>query len=262
MRPTLKPRFSSGKKEFRKPRRGRRQRRVEPRHRVERPSAARLVTGKPGSPHGTIPPKCDRSGATFTAKPCSVIQRRTRTPIAPIFASRPPAMVQMPTRPATLNASTPIARARRSPNPPARGHSIGRRARAVRDRALDTRRAGPGRDRCADRRGPSPPRESARRSGPRPPRWCQRYKRAGVPAARQVRAPYPRRPTSRATPCRRAHRHRGQDRGSRAIRRRGGGFRTKGFRTWGNRSSPATCLLRRSLASDATQAVVSRMRVR
>ena len=38
-------------------------------------------------PHGTIPPKCARSGATLIAKPWSVTQRFTRTPSAPIFFS-------------------------------------------------------------------------------------------------------------------------------------------------------------------------------
>ena len=36
-------------------------------------------------PHGTMPPKWERSGATLSEKPCSVTQRFTRTPIAPIF---------------------------------------------------------------------------------------------------------------------------------------------------------------------------------
>ncbi len=53
------------------------------------PSRARLVTPYSAIPHGTIPSKCDRSGSRLTEKPCIVTQRRTRTPIAPIFASRP-----------------------------------------------------------------------------------------------------------------------------------------------------------------------------
>src|SRR5436305_23718 len=35
-----------------------------------------------------MPPKCDRSGATLSAKPCSVTQRCTRTPIAAILSSQ------------------------------------------------------------------------------------------------------------------------------------------------------------------------------
>ena len=38
-------------------------------------------------PHGTMPEKCVRSGSTLSATPCSVTQRRTRTPMAAILSS-------------------------------------------------------------------------------------------------------------------------------------------------------------------------------
>jgi len=62
------------------------------------PSAWRLVTPCVAIPHGTMPPKCDRSGEILTEKPCSVTQRFTRTPMAPILASAAPSPVQIPIR--------------------------------------------------------------------------------------------------------------------------------------------------------------------
>ena len=63
------------------------------------PNAARLVTGNSAIPQGTIPPKCDRSGAMFTEKPWIVTHLRTRTPMAPILASCPfRSSVQLPMR--------------------------------------------------------------------------------------------------------------------------------------------------------------------
>ena len=57
---------------------------------------------------GEILPKWARSGARLTEKPCIVTQRRMRTPIAPIFASRPStSVVQMPMRPSRRKLSTP-----------------------------------------------------------------------------------------------------------------------------------------------------------
>ena len=50
------------------------------------PSAARLVTGVSTSPHGTMPEKCSSSGSTLRLTPCSVTQRRTRTPMLAILA--------------------------------------------------------------------------------------------------------------------------------------------------------------------------------
>ena len=72
------------------------------------PSRARLVTPYSAMPQGTIPPKWLRSGSRLTEKPCIVTQRRMRTPIAPIFASRPSmSCVQMPMRPSRRKLSTP-----------------------------------------------------------------------------------------------------------------------------------------------------------
>src|SRR5208282_3440327 len=45
------------------------------------PSAARLVTPCSRMPQGTMPEKCERSGFTFSASPCQLTQRLTRTPI-------------------------------------------------------------------------------------------------------------------------------------------------------------------------------------
>src|SRR5690606_2387773 len=72
------------------------------------PSRSRLVTPNSGRPQGTIPEKWDKSGDKLTENPCIVTQRRTRTPIAPILASRPSiSVVQMPTRSGTAQLSTP-----------------------------------------------------------------------------------------------------------------------------------------------------------
>ena len=49
-----------------------------------------------GNPQGTMPEKCDRSGATLSAKPCSVTQRCTRMPIAAILSSGACALVRAP----------------------------------------------------------------------------------------------------------------------------------------------------------------------
>jgi hypothetical protein len=57
---------------------------------------------------GHDPPKCERSGERLTEKPCIVTQRRMRTPMAPILASRPSGPAhQMPMRPSARQASTP-----------------------------------------------------------------------------------------------------------------------------------------------------------
>ena len=55
-----------------------------------------------------MPPKCARSGSTFSATPCQLTQRVTRTPIAAILASVPLAgsATQMPTRPARRSPRT------------------------------------------------------------------------------------------------------------------------------------------------------------
>ena len=65
------------------------------------PRACRLVTPYSRMPQGTMPPKWPRSGSTFSATPCQLTQRVTRTPMAPILASAPVAgsATQMPTRP-------------------------------------------------------------------------------------------------------------------------------------------------------------------
>jgi lipoic acid synthetase len=66
------------------------------------------VTDASASPHGTMCSKYDRSVFTFSAKPCVVTPRETRTPIAAIFASltQTPALrserpAAMPKRPST-----------------------------------------------------------------------------------------------------------------------------------------------------------------
>ena len=65
-----------------------------------------LVTGYSLIPQGTMPPKCERSGSTLIEKPCSVTQRRTRMPSAPIFASRP-------SRSSVQDADAPLRPSRR-----------------------------------------------------------------------------------------------------------------------------------------------------
>ena len=51
-------------------------------------AVALLVT-----PQGTMPEKCERSGSTLSAMPCSVTQRGTRMPMAAILSSQPVALV-------------------------------------------------------------------------------------------------------------------------------------------------------------------------
>jgi len=52
------------------------------------PSVVSDATPSAWIPHGTISRNPERSVATLSAKPCMVIQRESRTPIAPILASR------------------------------------------------------------------------------------------------------------------------------------------------------------------------------
>ena len=76
---------------------------------VSAPRAARLVTVVSASPHGTMPEKCSSSGATLRLSPCSVTQRRTRTPILAILAPR----TKMPIWPGLPLALDAEARKRR-----------------------------------------------------------------------------------------------------------------------------------------------------
>src|SRR5690625_3713598 len=65
-----------------------------------RPSSTSEVTPCSRMPQGTMPSKWERSGSRLIARPWSVTQRRTRTPMAAILSSRPPPRAtQLPTRP-------------------------------------------------------------------------------------------------------------------------------------------------------------------
>ena len=146
-----------------------------------------------------MPVKCDRSGATFSATPCQLTQRLTRTPMAPILASVPGARgsaTQMPTRPSRRSPRTPkrsSARISHSSSPCTKQrtsragtvpcgrveveHDVGDAlARAV----IGPLPAAPGGDRWENGSG-----RSGRPAGPR----CRRCRAADAPPARPVRAP-------------------------------------------------------------------------
>ena len=160
-----------------------------------------------------MPAKCDRSGATFSATPCQLTQRLTRTPIAPILASVPLAgsATQMPTRPCPPLAAH--AEPAERPDQPllqpvheaahvARRHAC--RAGAS-GRASRRRRAGRGRDRSTARRArrrrwETGPGRSVRPAAPR----CRRCRAADAPPARPARPPSRRGSPPRAPASRRA----------------------------------------------------------
>ena len=68
----------------------------------------RDAVARSATPHGTMPEKCDRSGSTLSAKPCSVTQCRTRMPMAAILSSAPSPLSGRRTH-------TPTRSSRRSP---------------------------------------------------------------------------------------------------------------------------------------------------
>ena len=63
-------------------------------------------------PHGMIVSAHDRSASQFSANPCIVTRRLTRTPMAPSLRSGPrsSARTQTPLRPSTRDVSTPTSR--------------------------------------------------------------------------------------------------------------------------------------------------------
>ena len=91
------------------------------------PSAARLVTPNCGSPQGMMPPKWERFGSTFSATPCQLTHRVTRTPMAPILDSNPVtgSATQMPTRPSRRSPLTLKRSSVRISHSPTRSRSNG-----------------------------------------------------------------------------------------------------------------------------------------
>ena len=75
---------------------------------IRRPaSAVSVVTPASLIPQGTIRPNHDRSQSQFSAKPCMVVPRATRAPIAPTLRSGPLPVTQAPLRPSIRCAVTP-----------------------------------------------------------------------------------------------------------------------------------------------------------
>ncbi len=64
------------------------------------------VTPRSRMPHGTMWPNMVRSGDTFSANPCRVRPRATRTPIAAILAAAPSGWP--PSSPSSWSTQTPV----------------------------------------------------------------------------------------------------------------------------------------------------------
>ena len=123
------------------------------------------VTPRSGIPQGTIVEKSSKFVETLSAKPCDVIQRLMRTPMAASFSSRPAGPTHTPLSPGTRTPVTPKLADRCNQDAlRGRGRTGAHRSGPASSRGWDSRRADRGRDRSRRRRGPPRRRRCPRRS--------------------------------------------------------------------------------------------------